>query len=102
VEKNQNTIDNGCGNGIKDSGMDFSIVLAHSKKDASEILCLKFKKKYGMDYSSLVKNVLDKKRKGRFDMFFFEMTDDLMEWEFAEAARQWWTGKIDKMTAGTC
>jgi hypothetical protein len=102
VEKNRNTIDDEYVNGIKESGMDFSIFLAHSKKDTSEIVCLKFKKKYGMDYSSLVKSVLDKKKRGSFDMFFFEMTDDLMEWEFAEAARHWWSGKIKKMTMGSC
>ncbi|MCH7760774.1 hypothetical protein IIA15_05150 [candidate division TA06 bacterium] len=83
-------------------GIDFFLLIAHSKKDASEIACLKFTRKYGMDYPNLIQKVDEKRRKGTFDMKYFEMSDDLMDWEFAEIARNWWGKKIEKMSACFC
>ena len=102
LENSQTMLDKNLPEEFKVSGMDFSLVIALAKKDATEISCLKFKRKYGMDYSNFVQRVLEKKRTGNFDMFFFEMNDDLMAWEFAEAAKHWWSGKIKKMTIGNC
>jgi hypothetical protein len=75
-------------------GGDFFQLLVHSKKDATEMACLRFKKKYGMDYESFVRIVEEKKNEGDYDFDYFEMRNDQMDWEFAEAARRWWTVKI--------
>jgi hypothetical protein len=82
-------------------GVDFSFLLALSKKDAFEVSCLKFKKKYGMDYNNFIRLVERKKEESAFDMSYFEMKDDLMDWEFAEAARLWWIEKIDRIASQT-
>jgi hypothetical protein len=75
-------------------GGDFFQLLVHSKKDATEMACLRFKKKYGMEYENFVQMVEEKKNEGNYDITYFELRNDQMDWEFAEASRRWWTVKI--------
>jgi len=83
---------------FEEVGVDFSLLLALSKKDTFEVTCLKFSKKYGMDYRNFYQVVEQKREQSKFDMDYFEMKDDLMDWEFAEAAKVWWMEKIQKLS----
>ena len=82
---------------FQEVGVDFSLLLALSKKDTFEVTCLKFKKKYGMEYRNFFHLVERKTEQSSFDMDYFEMKDDLMDWEFAEAAKAWWFDKIQRL-----
>ncbi|MCH7761498.1 hypothetical protein IIA15_08905 [candidate division TA06 bacterium] len=84
---------------IEEIGVDFSLFLAHSKKDSYEFACLNFEKKYEMNYSDFVQKIEEKKQNGGFDLDEIEAKDDQMDWEFAEAAKLWWIEKIEKITA---
>ncbi len=96
LENTRTVARNGHPEGSQVVGSDFSLLLALSKKDSYEVTCLNFKKKYGMEYSDFVRMVERKKNQGEFDISYFEMRDDQMDWEFAEAARRWWKVKIEK------
>ena len=80
---------------FREIGVDFSFLIALSKKDAFEVAALNFKKKYGMSYSEFVRMLEIKREEAAIDMHYFEMRDDLMDWEFIEAAKNWWGAKIE-------
>ena len=67
-----------------------AILLALSKISRYEAECAHFEAKYNESLSSFRKRV-----QAVTDQEDFEADDDLMDWEFASRACQWWKSKLD-------
>ncbi len=71
---------------------EYLILTGLSKLSHFEAECARFERKYGESLESF-RDILSQK-KNEED---FEQEDDLMDWEFADAALNWWQSRISEL-----
>lgn len=71
---------------------EYFILTGLTKLSRYEAECSRFKKKYGEPLESF-RDMLNQKRNEED----FEQEDDLMDWEFANAALNWWQSRISEL-----
>jgi len=71
---------------------EYLILTGLTKMTRYEAECSRFKNKYGEPLESF-RDMLNKKRNEED----FEQEDDLMDWEFADAALNWWQSRIAEL-----
>lgn len=68
------------------------ILVGLSKVSRYEAECAGFKKKYGENLNSFQTRI--EKQKHTED---FSQEDDLMDWQYADAALKWWRSQIEEL-----
>jgi hypothetical protein len=71
---------------------EYLILTGLTKLSRYEAECSRFKNKYGEPLESF-RDMLNQKRNEED----FEQEDDLMDWEFADAALNWWQSQISEL-----
>jgi hypothetical protein len=71
---------------------EYLILTGLTKLSRYEAECSRLKKKYGQPLESF-RDMLNQKRNEED----FEQEDDLMDWEFANAALNWWQSRISEL-----
>jgi len=71
---------------------EYLIMTGLAKLSRYEAECAHFEKKYGEPLGSF-KKIIDQKRHEEA----FTQEDDLMDWEYADAALKWWKSQLEEL-----
>nr|VFJ66683.1 MAG: hypothetical protein BECKFW1821C_GA0114237_101055 [Candidatus Kentron sp. FW] len=75
---------------VQDVFLKHMILQAFPKISRYQAECRLLEKKYGGPFDSIRQN---KQRQGMED---FALEDDLLDWEYAQAALRWWQGQLQE------